>query len=89
MQAALIAIVTDTSAPVRAVAKYRPPQAIVVVTTRSHVAKQCNLSYGCVPLLLRGGKMAKDEEHVIQQVKTHLRCKSRKTHQESGPAVGI
>ncbi|GLC60287.1 hypothetical protein PLESTB_001594600 [Pleodorina starrii] len=68
MKAALVAVITDTSAPVRAIAKYRPPQAIVVVTTKPHVAKQCNLVYGCVPLLLRGGKMSKDEEHVIQQV---------------------
>ncbi|GIL58673.1 hypothetical protein Vafri_13670 [Volvox africanus] len=68
MKAALVAVVTDTSAPIRAVAKYRPPQAILVVTTRSHVAKQCNLNYGCVPLLLRGSKMSKDEDYVIQQI---------------------
>ncbi|EFJ40446.1 pyruvate kinase [Volvox carteri f. nagariensis] len=88
MQAALVAVVTDTSAAVRAVAKYRPPQvydrmqpeaagacvcsvcvrAILVVTTRPHVAKQCNLNYGCVPLLLKGVKMGKDEEYVIQKI---------------------
>ncbi|KAG2454740.1 hypothetical protein HYH02_000576 [Chlamydomonas schloesseri] len=53
MRAALIAVITDTSAPVRALAKYRPGQAIVVVTTRMHVARQCNINYGCVPMLLR------------------------------------
>ncbi|GIL77051.1 hypothetical protein Vretimale_3233 [Volvox reticuliferus] len=68
MKAALVAIVTDTSAPIRAVAKYRPPQAVLVVTTRSHVAKQCNLNYGCVPLLLRGCKMSKGEKYVIEQI---------------------
>lgn len=52
MQAMLICIVTDTCAPIRALAKYRPSQAIVVATTHKYVAQQCNLNYGTIPLLL-------------------------------------
>ena len=36
----------------RALTKYRPPQAVVVVTTKQHVANQCNINWGTVPLLL-------------------------------------
>eukprot|EP00198_Chlamydomonas_reinhardtii_P006402 XP_001695738.1 pyruvate kinase [Chlamydomonas reinhardtii] len=64
MRAALIAVITDTSAPVRALAKYRPGQAIVVVTTRTHVARQCNMNYGCVPLLLR----SKDRDAPLDKI---------------------
>ncbi|KXZ44735.1 hypothetical protein GPECTOR_63g60 [Gonium pectorale] len=57
MQAALIAVVTDTSAP-----------PVVVVTSKEHVAKQCNLNYGCVPLLLRAGRKHLEDDSVLQKV---------------------
>ncbi|PNG93949.1 Pyruvate kinase, partial [Tetrabaena socialis] len=63
MKAALICVVTNTGAPIRAIAKYRPSQAVVVVTTRKHVARQCNMNYGCVPLLLR-----QREEHAMEHI---------------------
>ncbi|GFR42123.1 hypothetical protein Agub_g2966 [Astrephomene gubernaculifera] len=86
MKAALIAVVTNTSAPVRAIAKYRPSQAVIVVTTKPHVAKQCNLNYGCVPLLLRGWKES-DEEAVVQQVIEFAR-RQRLAAFEDGDAEG-
>jgi pyruvate kinase len=52
MDAALVCIITNTLAPVRAVVKYRPHQSVVVATTKLHVAQQANICYGTVPLLL-------------------------------------
>ncbi|KAG2439977.1 hypothetical protein HXX76_004095 [Chlamydomonas incerta] len=68
MRAALIAVITDTSAPVRALAKYRPGQAIVVVTTRTHVARQCNMNYGCVPLLLRSKDRDANLDKIVNKI---------------------
>eukprot|EP00195_Chlamydomonas_chlamydogama_P007138 CAMPEP_0202895824 /NCGR_PEP_ID=MMETSP1392-20130828/4951_1 /ASSEMBLY_ACC=CAM_ASM_000868 /TAXON_ID=225041 /ORGANISM="Chlamydomonas chlamydogama, Strain SAG 11-48b" /LENGTH=1605 /DNA_ID=CAMNT_0049580967 /DNA_START=110 /DNA_END=4924 /DNA_ORIENTATION=+ len=61
MCAALMCVVTDTSAAVRALVKYRPKQAIVVATTKKDVAKECNLNYGCVPLLLHSHRMTLEQ----------------------------
>ncbi len=63
-------------------------QAILVVTTRPHVAKQCNLMYGCVPLLLRGGKMSKDEDAVLQQVRFRG-SRSGQGRREQGDGVWV
>lgn len=52
MSACLIAIVTNSIAPVRTLAKYRPSQAVVVVTSSKAVARQCNLHWATVPLLM-------------------------------------
>lgn len=52
MEAVIVCMVTNTIAPVRTLTKYRPNQAVVVCTTQPHVANQCNLFYGTVPLLL-------------------------------------
>eukprot|EP00201_Polytomella_parva_P012151 CAMPEP_0175065440 /NCGR_PEP_ID=MMETSP0052_2-20121109/15924_1 /TAXON_ID=51329 ORGANISM="Polytomella parva, Strain SAG 63-3" /NCGR_SAMPLE_ID=MMETSP0052_2 /ASSEMBLY_ACC=CAM_ASM_000194 /LENGTH=611 /DNA_ID=CAMNT_0016331971 /DNA_START=9 /DNA_END=1840 /DNA_ORIENTATION=+ len=52
MNACLVALVTNTSAPIRMLAKYRAPMTIVVVTTKPHVARQANMIFGTVPMLL-------------------------------------
>lgn len=57
MGAVLMCIVCNTVAPIRAVTKYRPNQVVVVCTTQLHVAKQCNLYYGTMPLLLPSTRM--------------------------------
>ncbi|KAG2495346.1 hypothetical protein HYH03_006615 [Edaphochlamys debaryana] len=77
MGAALIAVITDTGAPVRAISKYRPSQPIVIVTTKAHVAKQCNVAFGCVPLLVRASREdATREERIIHQVIAFARAQN-------------
>eukprot|EP00798_Chlamydomonas_sp_ICE-L_P012267 gene12267-15413_t len=52
MGAQLICVITNSVTPIRALAKYRPPQSIVVATTNAKVANQANIYYGAIPLLL-------------------------------------
>lgn len=68
MSAQLLAVVTDTINPVRLVAKYRPPMAVVVLTRRPEVARQCNALYGCLPLLVPGGASSLSTQQVTDMV---------------------
>ncbi len=45
----------------------------MVVTTKPHVAKQCNLNYGCVPLCLPGAENM-SEDKVTEQVGGSMLC---------------
>ncbi|PNH03911.1 Pyruvate kinase, partial [Tetrabaena socialis] len=71
MKAALICVVTNTGAPIRAVAKYRAGQAVVVVTTSKRVAQQCNINFGCVPLLLQKHRKY-TMEHIVEMPSSSL-----------------
>lgn len=66
MSAGLIAVVTNTLAPIRTLAKYRPSQAVVVVTTSKVLARQCNLHWATVPLLVE--RTDADLQSVVEAV---------------------
>lgn len=63
MGAALITVFTNTLLPVQLLRKYRPPVAMLVVTTSHSVAQQANAIYSCVPFLLS------DKEVSLEQAK--------------------
>lgn len=63
MGAALITVFTNTLLPVQLLRKYRPPVAMLVVTTSHSVAQQANAIYSCVPFLLS------DKEGSLEQAK--------------------
>ncbi|KAI8465728.1 MAG: pyruvate kinase [Monoraphidium minutum] len=55
MMGRAIVVLTETTQPVRLVAKYKPGVPLLVLTNKPRVATQCALLHGAVPVVLKAG----------------------------------